>query len=883
MAGQDDIRQDSSAEAEARKAEAKNLSPQASRANPQTANPQSTPSQAAASPGKDAKKPTQEAADPAAAPPADASGENAPTPKDAAAPATGRLRTRSRSKFKTLLLVGGAAASVFVITFGTVMFVAWLKKTQRSAQDIFASGAMGSPSPEEVAKPAERPSAQDVAGMTYDELIQRGDRSAATGDWVEAARYYTVATQREQSGLPRALLAQHCLSRAMLAMGNRDEALRIAMTLRSVSWPGDELWRGAMITSIDALGQSARWQELYADLNLLRANSGRYGDALALNAWIAYRKAVAAMRRTTLSTPSDVLPGDYKSGCPDAVLPVFGRDPYDCPPLSVNDIHVRSGEYGDGTVIANTEPTVAAVYPADKELISVRANGAPVGKVLEALAKAANLSIQSAAPFERPISASLEPMPPEKALSIIVGAVGCEAIGTGTTCEVKPADQAVVRLSDATLRAAAQIGAERELRAFRSLHPDSRELPEIQYALARFLMNTNQAQEGAAQMAALCKEFPHSPWSFLAHYVAGRTWGNAGKWAEAEKEMALVADLQQNHPLSHSAFFWQGQYQAQQGKYNEALKAFREALTRAEPPDAPAKATAGTLIPEILLDIAQCMEKTGCSPVDIEQRYTEIKTRFADTEYARRADHRLARMALDAGDWVKATRRYEWYLGVYPLTDEESFTVALELVQTYMRTGDYMKAVLLGEEVRAAQSPPAVPGSVAATPEAPKNITPCPTSRDLVPLLLDACDKARMPQTALRIIDQSVQPGDWAMFVRKANFLIDSGACDTAEQILGAVESKTNDTAVLCQVKVARARILMAAKKDKPALDLCREAAFMSKATEVQTAALMLMGQYFEHSRQYERAAHCYSGECCLTTPVLPSEMKKAAAEESAQ
>ncbi|MHC4787673.1 MAG: tetratricopeptide repeat protein, partial [Planctomycetota bacterium] len=198
------------------------------------------------------------------------------------------------------------------------------------------------------------------------------------------------------------------------------------------------------------------------------------------------------------------------------------------------------------------------------------------------------------------------------------------------------------------------------LQEFLILYPESAHVAEAYYALAHLYMSEGRPKMALDQLAVLCKEFPGSPWTVYGHYMAGRARFERGDWAGAERELLAVVDTAEEHVLTRSAFLWAAQAQVELGRYTEAVACFRRAL---------ADEAKDPLTPKILYNIAYCLEMSRSSPLEVEERYTELRTRFPETEYAREADYRLARMAMEAGHHRKAVARYEFYLGRWSIRE----------------------------------------------------------------------------------------------------------------------------------------------------------------------------------------------------------------------
>ncbi|GAF96622.1 unnamed protein product, partial [marine sediment metagenome] len=274
-------------------------------------------------------------------------------------------------------------------------------------------------------------------------------------------------------------------------------------------------------------------------------------------------------------------------------------------------------------------------------------------------------------------------------------------------------------------------------------------------------------------------------------------------------------------------------------KYAEAVASFRKAL---------AHETADPLAPQVLFNIAYCMERSGASPLEVEERYTEVRTRYPESEYARRADYRMARMALESRQYYKAVERYEFYLNSWPIQGEPSQNACRDLIISYLRTEDHVRAILLGEITCSTF------GHVRQYWQA-------------LPALLDSYEEVGMREPALGVIERALAAAEqparrWAVMLDKARFLVDLQDYEEADKVLTELEQLAEDKELLHSARLLKGRILMAQEEPAQGLELCRQVALESRSDQTRASALKLMGRYYEMTKRFDMAALAYAGRC---------------------
>ncbi len=663
------------------------------------------------------------------------------------------------------------------------------------------------------------PPGEDLSELDYEELMERGDRFLHDGYCARAAWHYRAAEQRQEEGIGRVLMARHWLSRALAGAGDYDEALQLCDELRSLSRPGDELWKHSLITSLAALGRQRRWREFFRHLYLLRANTARYEDKNRLDRWLTYQRAMAHIN---LYLEAEGKAGRLYGFDP----PDFGRAPCTVKALTEDDIVVVAGGYGDGSLDVQFQT-------GDLRL---RSEGARLGDVLDALRRETDLQISGAASRHYPVSARLEAVTPEKALEMVLGSVGLEVVSREARMEVRELSPRPASIAEAVK------AARWRLQEFLILYPESENVAEAYYALGHLHAARGQKRMALDQIEILCEQMPDSPWSIYGHYLAGREWYEMQKWARAEQELLAAAAGPPDHPLVPSAFLWAGQCAVELEKYQQAVTCFRRALAHeANEP----------LAPRLLYNIAFCLEKAGTSPVEVQERYLELRTRYPDTQYGRRADYRLSRLALETGRYRKAVERYEFFLQKWSMNAEESPRACRDLALAYLRCGYNLRAVLLGEVMAAVYGH----GD---------------SYWQTLPVLLEACRQGELGDLALAMIDgalaEATDPDRCAMLRRqRVEFLIDLERYEEARtaltQLAQASEGPAAPDLLLC-----RARLLLASKP-ADGVALLRGLALEADSEQVRNRALNLLGQHCEKTGDFVQAARFYSGKCPVQVP----------------
>jgi len=720
-----------------------------------------------------------------------------------------RLPLLGEVSFALLVALTGVSALVFV---GVLLLCISLFKGPRPAPTAPPPVASQEVAANEPTAPAAPP--VPLSGLTYEELMDGADEAARAGDYSDAVRRYRAAAEREEDGIDKALLARYKLAGCLAAAGKYEEALRICEELAAVSRPGDELWKWAQITAIGVLSEQADWQEFFRRMCLLRANSARYSDVGPLDRWLSYCRAMARVRM--------LLPRLKEGGALFGRRPpALGRAPYTGRPLSAGDIVVTTGKYGDGRLETSFSTGE----------LRLRAEGATLGAVLDAVARQAGLRVEYDGPTHFRIVAAMEASTPEHVLEMVLGSVGLEGRIEEGVLKVQPLLPAP-RSESEGMRDALWA-----LREFLILFPESAQVPEAYYALAHLYMTQGRTAMALDQFDVLCKEFPRSEWAVLAHYVAGRAYHARGDWGRAEQELLLAADRSRDQALVASAYLWAAHSQVELQKYEKAANSFRRAL---------ADEVNETLAPEILYSIAYCMDMSGQFPQEVEERYLEVRTRYPDTPYARLADFRLARRAFLAGQYAKAATRYEHYLRYWPIDDDSSRDACRDLTVAYLRTGQSARAVLLGEIMVSSF------GQEQQYWQA-------------LPSVLAACRQSGLQRIGLQIIERSLSVADtpqrrWTLQVAAAECLIDMKKYEEAESSLLALAEEVEDPEILETVRLAEARLWLEQPRTGPVAEVCEQVAAASRSKANRAAALALLGRYMEGAQRFEAAARAYAG-----------------------
>jgi len=657
---------------------------------------------------------------------------------------------------------------------------------------------------------------QEIARMDYGELIDSGQECSAAGDHLRASRLYEEAAGRKAPDERAALFARCKLASALACTDDTERALMLCESLRSVSRPGDELWKHALIQSIGILARKEQWGEFFRQVCLLRANSARYSDEAAVNRWLAYCRAMArarmAMRRCEREGP---LYG--------AEPPALGRAACKCRPLMTEDIAVGTATYDQGVLQVD--------YAGGELTLTVEA--VPLDRVLAAVAEQTGLEFQTQDLPSYRVTASLVAGVPEHAIEMVLGSVGLEATEEGPGLAVHPLDPEKwtdQRAIDCALWS---------LQEFLMLYPESANVPEAYYALARLYVAQGQADTALRQLKILDNEFSGTIWNLHGRYLAGRVCAEAGDWARAERELLGVVDSPLAHGQKRAAFYWLAESQKALQKYGDAAACYRRALDR----EGKDPRTA-----HILYNIAYCTEKDGAPLAQCEERYMEVRTRYPRSEYAPLADFRLARMALEAGDHRKAAMRYEFYLGNWPVDDQAGRDACRDLMLCYVQNGQYAHAVLLGEVMWS-------------------TFADAPQCAEVLPALLNACRSVDLSEMGLSFLDlhlEGVQDPALrqALQLERAGLLADVDRSEAADALLHQLESEVSDPLLRNKLRLQKARSLLAASRFSEAIELCRQVALECSDQSVCAEALELLGRHYESEKRFDMAALVYSGQC---------------------
>jgi TolA-binding protein/thioredoxin-like negative regulator of GroEL len=729
-------------------------------------------------------------------------------------PEVGRVR---------LPLVGGVPFGVIGVLMGLsgLVFIVVLVlcvKTFHAAQPPPTSLAVVRASVKET-EPAERAAGQpaaDLLRMSYADLMDAAETALQTGDLTVATRAFRAASARDEQGLTNVLLARYRLACCLAAAGEAEEALSICEGLAAVSRPGDRLWRCAQVTAIDALSRQRNWPEFVRRLCLLRANSARYSDAVSLDRWLAYCRAMGRVRM--------LLPRLKDGGALyGRQAPAFGSAPFPDRPLTAADIVVVTGGYGDGTLETNF---------AEGEL-HLRSEGATLADVLQRIARETGLKVRYDGSDQSRIVASLDTSALDFLLEVVLGSVGLQGSVEGDTisvCALQPLPRSEAEGARDALWA---------LREFLILFPESAQVPEAYYALAHIYMAQGRTKMALEQFDVLCQEFPRSQWTVLGHYAAGRAYHGLSDWARAESELVQAADSVADPSLQANAYLWAAHSEVELKKYDKAVTCFRRAL---------ANQVNEPLAPEILYSIAYCMDMSGCLAQEVEERYLEVRTRYPQSPYARQADYHLARRAFLDGRYAQAVTRYEYYLAHWPLDQDTSRDACRDLAVSYVRTGNSVRAVLLGQVMAS---------SFGREPQ----------FWEALPAVLQACEDSGLYRTGVELIDRTLSladtpPRQWTLKVARAECLIGMKKYAEAQQVLEPLLEEITDPEVLDTARLAQVRLWIEQPQTGPVLQVCREVAAGSPSPASRARALALLGRYFEGTRQFAEAARAYAG-CC--------------------
>jgi hypothetical protein len=242
------------------------------------------------------------------------------------------------------------------------------------------------------------------------------------------------------------------------------------------------------------------------------------------------------------------------------------------------------------------------------------------------------------------------------------------------------------------------------------------------------------------------------------------------------------------------------------------------------------------------------MERSRAFPLEVEERYLEVRTRYPQSDYARMADYRLARMPFLAGEYEQAARRYEFYLRHWQMEDSGSRSACRDLIFCYLRSGECERAVLLGEMM--------VP-----------NLGHQDELWEALPALFQACSRAGMAKIGLGIVERSLDLANTRdqrdmLRLARIRFMTELRHYRDAKETLKELCGSATDSEVLAAACVARARLELAQMQPLSDLAGCRKVVQTAQSEQTRAEALELLGRYYESKRQFDDAAHAYAGMC---------------------
>jgi len=690
--------------------------------------------------------------------------------------------------------------------------------------------------------------------------FEAAEKAVGDGDLNQAVRLYSELAESKEAEAKETWFAQHRLSQILLRLGQYDKAIVASETLRSVSKPGDELWKHAMLTIARAEGAIAakqggsqeHWKAFFSACHTLRANSTRYGDELNLNSWIDYRMTMAKMEMfvTRWEEAAELYGMDR---------PPFGSGPPECKVLALSD--VPNQPQPRGKVELKVE---VAEGQAD-----VVAEGAPVLDVLSAITTGMGLKLECTDVAEKtPVFAKLLGVTAEEALETVLGSEGLVGRQDEGAFIVGPMDLSVLSKKD--VAGAASLA----LQQFVVTHPSSFYADEASYALAHVYAVQGDTQLALSQIQLLQKMFPYSSWTQRGHFVAARILEKGKAWADAEREMLAMVDVAKpGDPLVAKGFFWVAQYRVEQGKeleaqagsvrgrrddaqekYNAARQYYEKALSIGIPEAMTAEADYG---------IAWCMEKqkgTKFSVEAVEDSYRKVIATYRGTTPAEMATYRLARMAFDdaagpkASDktakWEKAVQRYESYLKQYGVKSVQSSAACQDLLQAYLEAGQDGRAAVLAEVIRAATDWQA-------------------DAEHVLPLLMNAYRKMNMPELGLKAIEEARSKHLPAAIldsldVAEAELRMQLNNLSDANVVLDRVEKTGTDPRAIQEARLLRAKVCRVKLEYAKAIAICRDVA-LGPYDDLKVEALKLMGECYEASGEHDKAVWAYRGYCPAT------------------
>ena len=660
--------------------------------------------------------------------------------------------------------------------------------------------------------------------LPADSLMKLADKAAEEGNHPRASELYQVAIRAaEHDGEPgRALLARHLRSVELLKLGHARQALHIAESLRSVSCPGEALWRHAVVTSVRAAGSERDWTALLTHLYKLIANWRQYEDGESLAEWARQRTAIARVEILLSENEDESFP--------------CGLGPLEFAETRLTGKKLTLEEIADAPR-PDRKNSVTSYLTGDR--LNLLAVGAPVHQVVGAVEDNLDYELHVRDGAERQIYARLENLPPETVVNLALGSVGLCV----TTCKK---GKAVVNMDPAAgnpdeLYRRAVV----DLHKFLIRYPDSPGAGQAYFALGCIHLLQGRERLALNQLRTVEQRYPDAPCAGRGLYVAGRILHSTGSLVRAEEKFLLAAVELEGEATAANARLWAARCQIRLGEYKKAGEVIEEALQAPLNPSERAKA---------LYELALCLEKTDVERSRIEELLREVSLRHPDSRFADPAGYRLGRLALDAGDYRSAARRYEDYLAREMPGARKAEEACTELLQAYLKTGRTVRAASLGTVLRS------------AVDDQGKRC-------ELLSLLLKAYRQAGLERVSLRALNQELGHGPFesehvALLKEKVRLLIDLGHSDRAQDVLDQINGIEPDSVETGETRLLRARAFKAEEAYQKAIPLCRQVALESESEEVRARACELMGRCFESKKQFEWAARAYAGHC----PVSPVE-----------
>ncbi len=660
--------------------------------------------------------------------------------------------------------------------------------------------------------------AEDILQMAdehdYEEWMEIAIELRRKGDSGESARIFRHLMDDFVDEPPKHLYAMYKLSKLLLENGRFEEAGRMAENIAAAADPNSELWKNSMLLQTTAAFEGGKAGRFYTSGRKLRANTGRYEDQDRLNKWLSYIHAMQAVSSYQHAHPDRTAPFGIEE-------PVFGGRRPDFSRIKLADVRSALEE--------SPPPTAEYALQMRDEKYTLRACHAPLQDVLAELTEVADLRFDYEDDVNLDVTADFRCISAQSCLKILAGAAGLRAL------QVQD-DLWVLEPSEPEQQSYAFDDAVWAVQDFVIAYPASELLCEAYFALAYLSLMNRDWGAAADRFSILLEKTPQSSWAQLSYYLRGCVNSRRGRRGDAQNDFESFIDHAPDHALRCRAFYLLGRSLMEGGKYNRAAASFHRALTPRMGPEKP----------EILFNIAYCIEKSGAAVPPVKERYLRLITLAPFSEYTRKAYRRIGDMMRKERRLQEAVRWYGEYLQRWDITDgEEAAEVAAALFSCYTKRRQWSNAALLYDTLASAGRAEGV-------------------LAHLMPEALKAARKAGMvgltedwfARSGHEIDDEAA----FEIGMENVRLLLEGRDYRNALETLQALSEHARTRNHRDAMELLRGDILKAAGEEEKALEAWAKAASAEDASP-RREALLRAGRYYEDIGEFEKAARAYGGE----------------------